>query len=208
MGLSAVRPQVRGGEPHRANEGKEKVIQVDNTADISQRLREALLLLEGGAQPEPNDDQPVRRQGKGTTEAWEFFKEMRHLEQEELWVIALNNALEVLGLVKLYRGNASSAIIRPAEVFKEAVRLGATSVAMAHNHPGGDPRPSTEDIEITRVVAAAGKILDIPLLDHLVIGRQSYTSIIGQRLVDISGQNKAQKMASNQKRPWTQRIEL
>ncbi len=181
---------------------------MDNTANISRRLREVLLLLEGGSPLEPNDDQQVRRQVKGTTEAWEFFNDMRHLEQEELWVIALNNALEVLGLVKLYRGNASSAIIRPAEVFREAVRLGATSVAMAHNHPAGDPRPSTEDLEITKVVAAAGKILDIPLLDHLVIGRQSYTSIIGQRLVDIAGQAKTQKMASAQKRPWTQRIEL
>lgn len=181
---------------------------MENTADISQRLREALLLLEGGSQQEPNDEQPVLRHVKGTAEAWEFFKEMRHLEQEELWVISLNNSLEVLGLVKLYRGNASSAIVRPAEVFREAVRLGATSVAMAHNHSGGDPRPSTEDLEITRVVAAAGKILDIPLLDHLVIGRQSYTSIMGQRLVDITGQNKPQKMASAQKRPWTQRIEL
>ncbi|MDA8186963.1 MAG: JAB domain-containing protein [Dehalococcoidales bacterium] len=179
-----------------------------NTADISQRLREALLLLESGSQQEPNDEQPMRRQVKGTDEAWEFFKEMRHLEQEELWVIALNNSLEVLDLVKLYRGNASSAIVRPAEVFREAVRLGATSVAMAHNHPAGDPRPSAEDLEITRVVAAAGKILDIPLLDHLVIARQSYTSIIGQHLVDITGQNKAQKTASTQKRPWTQRIEL
>lgn len=180
---------------------------MDNTADISHHLWEALLLLERGSQPEPNDDQPARRQVKGTTEAWEFFKEMRHLEQEELWVIALNNALEVLGLVKLYRGNASSAIVRPAEVFREAVRLGATSVAMAHNHPAGDPRPSTEDLEITRVVAA-GKILDIPLLDHLVIGRQGYTSIIGQRLVDTSGQNRTSKMASTQRRPWTKRIEL
>lgn len=179
-----------------------------NTADISQRLREALLLLEGSSLPEPNDEPPVRRQVKGTAEAWEFFKDMRRLEQEELWVIALNNSLEVLGLVKLYRGNASSAIVRPAEIFREAVRLGATSVAMAHNHPAGDPRPSTEDLEITRVVAAAGRILDIPLLDHLVIGRQSYTSIIGQRLVDITGQNKAHKTASTQKRPWTQRIEL
>jgi len=181
---------------------------MDNTADISQRLREALLLLEAGSQQEPNDDAPMRCQVKGTAEAWEFFKEMSHLEQEELWVIALNNSLEVLGLVKLYRGNASSAIVRPAEVFREAVRLGATSIAIAHNHPGGDPRPSTEDLEITRVVVAAGKILDIPLLDHLVIGRQSYTSIIGQRLVDISSKDRAQRMASTQSRPWTQRIEL
>ena len=179
-----------------------------NAADISQHLREALLLLEGGAQEEPDGDQLVRRQVKGSAEAWEFFKEMRHLEQEELWVIALNNSLEVLGLVKLYRGNASSAIIRPAEVFREPVRLGATSVAIAHNHPAGDPRPSAEDLEITKVVAGAGKILDIPLLDHLVIGRQTYTSIIGQRLVDIGEQNKARKAASTQKRPWTQRIEL
>ena len=150
----------------------------------------------------------TRRRVAGSREAWEVFKQMRHLEQEELWVMLLNNVLELLGLVKLYRGNAVSAVIRPAEVFREAVRLGATSVAIAHNHPSGDPRPSTEDLESTRAIAAAGRILDIPLLDHLVIGRLGYTSIIGQRLVDIAGQSKAQKMASTQKRPWTQRIEL
>ncbi|HLC29233.1 MAG TPA: JAB domain-containing protein [Dehalococcoidia bacterium] len=181
---------------------------MENTSDVSQHLRKALLLLEGHPHQEPEHSQSARRHIKGTAQAWEFFKEMGDLEQEELWVIALNNSLEIVGFVKLYRGNATLAVVRPAEVFREAVRLGATAIAIAHNHPGGDPRPSSQDLEVTRAVGAAGRILDIPLLDHLVIGRQGYTSIMGQCLTDTEGQKRTVSASPTQDRSWVERIEL
>ncbi len=177
-------------------------------ASISQHLREALTLLEGQSDSESEEHPLARRRINSADKAWEVFKEMRRLEQEELWVLALNNALDLFGLVKLYRGNATSAIVRPAEVFREAVRLGATGVIIAHNHPAGDPRPSIEDIETTKAVAMAGKILDIQLLDHLVIGRQSYTPIMRDCPESIKGWKKPQEATTGPKARWVERLEL
>lgn len=175
---------------------------------VSQHLRQALLLLEGQSLPGPEDGLQARRVVRSTSEAGEVFKEMSTLEQEELWVIALNNANELLGLVKVYRGNASSAIVRPAEVFREAVRLGATAIVIAHNHPSSDLRPTLEDIQTTRVIAGAGSILDIPLLDHLIIGRQGHSSIIKHSLADPGDPRTPPETAPEQRVAWLERIEL
>lgn len=74
----------------------------------------------------------------------------------------------------MYEGNLTSSIVRPAEVFKEAIRENAASIIVVHNHPSGDPTPSQDDARVTREIVAAGKVLDIDVLDHLVIGDQSH----------------------------------
>ena len=96
--------------------------------------------------------------------------EMAALEQEHLRVLLLNTKNQVLRTEEVYVGNVNSSIVRPAEVFRQAVRDNAPSIIIVHNHPSGDPTPSPEDVNITRELVAAGKLLSIELLDHLVIG--------------------------------------
>jgi DNA repair protein RadC len=96
--------------------------------------------------------------------------EMAALDQEHLKVLLLNTKNEVLSIQEIYVGNVNSSIVRAAEVFRPAVRDNAPNIIMVHNHPSGDPTPSPEDVSITRELVAAGKLLRIDLLDHLVIG--------------------------------------
>ena len=96
--------------------------------------------------------------------------EMAALEQEHLRVLLLNTKNQVLRTEEVYVGNVNSSIVRPAEVFRPAVRDNAPSIIIVHNHPSGDPTPSPEDVNITRELVAVGKLLSIELLDHLVIG--------------------------------------
>lgn len=103
--------------------------------------------------------------------------EMSALEQEELRVILLDNRNRVLSINKVYQGSVNSSQIRVGEVFKQAVRSNATSIIVTHNHPSGDPTPSPEDVSVTRSIVQAGKLLDIEVLDHLVIGRGKFVSL-------------------------------
>ncbi len=96
--------------------------------------------------------------------------EMSLLDQEHLRVLVLNTKNEVLGIHEIYVGNVNSSVVRPAEVFRAAMRENAPSIIMVHNHPSGDPTPSDEDVSITGDLVSAGKLLGIELLDHLVIG--------------------------------------
>lgn len=103
--------------------------------------------------------------------------DMGVLEQEEVRTLALDTRNRVIGAAMIYRGSLNAASMRIAEVFKDAIRLNASAVIVAHNHPSGDPSPSAEDIRVTKQLAAAGKLLDIDLLDHLVIGQNRYVSL-------------------------------
>ena len=99
--------------------------------------------------------------------------DMALLEKEELRVILLDTKNHVLGVTTVYVGNVNSSIIRVAEVFQEAVRVMAPSIIVAHNHPSGDPSPSPEDVRVTERIVEAGKLIDIDVLDHLIIGKPS-----------------------------------
>jgi DNA repair protein RadC len=96
--------------------------------------------------------------------------EMAAFDQEHLRVVLLNTKNEVLSIQEIYIGNVNSSVVRPGEVLRPAVRDNAPSVIVVHNHPSGDPTPSPEDIAITRELFAAGKLMGIELLDHLVVG--------------------------------------
>ncbi len=102
---------------------------------------------------------------------------MAHLEREELRVVLLTTKNTVIAMVTVYVGNLAGSSVRVGEVFREAVRRQAASVVVAHNHPSGDPAPSPEDLRITGDLAQAGRLLDIELLDHLVIGQGRWVSL-------------------------------
>lgn len=103
--------------------------------------------------------------------------EMSHLDQEHLRTVLLDTKNRVQQVATIYVGSVNSAQIRVGEVFKAAVRQNSTALIVAHNHPSGDPTPSPEDVLITRQIVDAGKLLDIDVLDHLVIGRGRYVSM-------------------------------
>jgi len=102
---------------------------------------------------------------------------MGHLEREELRSILLNTKNTVTGMVTVYAGNLAGSSVRVGEVFREAVRRQSAAMVVVHNHPSGDPSPSAEDLRITRELAEAGRLLDIELLDHLVIGHGQWVSL-------------------------------
>lgn len=108
--------------------------------------------------------------------------EMELLPQEELRLLCLDTKHHVLAAVTLYRGSVNSAPVRVAEVFREAVRRNATAIAVAHNHPSGDPAPSPDDITLTRALIEAGALMEVEVLDHLVFGRGRYVSMRERRL--------------------------
>jgi len=103
--------------------------------------------------------------------------EMSQLEQEILKVVLLNTKNQIIRIQTVYQGTLLSSTVRIAELFREPIRQNATSIIMVHNHPSGDPTPSPDDIRITAEVVKAGKLMDIELLDHLIIGHQRFLSL-------------------------------
>lgn len=103
--------------------------------------------------------------------------QMGRLEREELRVVILDTKNHVLRVTTVYQGNVSSSLVRVGELYRDAVRLNAASVILVHNHPSGDPSPSPDDLHLTAEALAAGRLLDISLLDHLVIGHDAYVSL-------------------------------
>jgi DNA repair protein RadC len=102
---------------------------------------------------------------------------MGRLEREELRVVILDTKNHVLRVSTVYQGNVSASLVRVGELFRDAVRLNAAGVILVHNHPSGDPTPSPDDMHLTAEALAAGRLLDIVLLDHLVIGHDAYVSL-------------------------------
>lgn len=103
--------------------------------------------------------------------------EMSFFDQEHLRVLLLNTKNDVLGVREVYIGNVDSAVVRVAEVLRPAIRENCPSIILAHNHPSGDPTPSPEDILVTRRIRTSAELMDIELLDHIIIGNQSFTSL-------------------------------
>lgn len=106
-----------------------------------------------------------------------FQPGMVALDHEQLRVAVLDTKHQLERLVTVYRGSVNSAQVRTAEIFKEAVRANAPAIAIAHNHPSGDPQPSADDISLTADLVSAADVLDIKLIDHLVIGDGRWVSL-------------------------------
>ena len=103
--------------------------------------------------------------------------QMGRLEREELRVVLLNTKNVVLRVTTVYQGNLSSSLVRVGELFRDAVRLNAAGLILVHNHPSGDPTPSPDDLHLTAEALAAGRLLDIQLLDHVIVGHDVWVSL-------------------------------
>ena len=106
-----------------------------------------------------------------------LIAEMAHLEQEHFRALYLDTRNRLLGSDTLYVGGLNTSHIRVCEVFREAVKRNCAALIVAHNHPSGDPTPSPEDVEVTRQLVAAGEMLGIEVLDHLIVGQQRFVSL-------------------------------
>ena len=109
--------------------------------------------------------------------------EMAPLAQEQLRVLLLNIKGKVVGQRTIYQGNVNSSMIRPAEVLRPAVMEAVPSIIICHNHPSGDPTPSSDDVSVTRQLKHAADLLDIDLIDHVIIGGERFVSLRDRNLM-------------------------
>ncbi|OEH84232.1 hypothetical protein BHU72_12575 [Desulfuribacillus stibiiarsenatis] len=106
-----------------------------------------------------------------------IMDELRHLQQEVFVTLYLNTKNQVLSHERITTGSLNSSIVHPREIFKGALKRSCASIICIHNHPSGDPSPSREDIEVTKRLVSAGEILGIEVLDHIIIGDNTYYSL-------------------------------
>lgn len=104
------------------------------------------------------------------------MEEMRYLDREQFRIVLLDAKNHVLGVKTVSVGSLSSSIVHPREIFKEAIARSSAAIILVHNHPSGDPTPSQEDLEVTRRLVEAGRLLGIEVLDHIVVGDNRYVS--------------------------------
>ena len=151
--------------------GKVKAIQIKCIAELSRRIAKAT----ASCQISLSDPASV---------ADYFMEDMRHEEQEQLVVLMLNTKNRIIKEKMLFKGTVNYSCISPREIFIEAVKAKAVHILLVHNHPSGDPTPSREDILMTRQVQEAGELLGITLLDHIIIGDNSFVSLREAQLLD------------------------
>ena len=138
------------------------------------RLKAALALARKALQ-ENNEERP--RIGNPEDAATLVQYEMSLLEKEQLRVLLLDTRSRLIDMVTLYHGSLNMTQVRVAEVFQPAIQRTARSILLVHNHPSRDPSPSPDDVALTRAVVEAGKLLDIEVLDHLIVGGNQYISL-------------------------------
>ncbi|MDO4512551.1 MAG: DNA repair protein RadC [Lachnospiraceae bacterium] len=113
---------------------------------------------------------------KPSTIAAYYMENLRHAKKEQAILLSLNSKCELLKETMLSLGTVNMSLVSPRELFLQALKDEASNVILIHNHPSGDPTPSKADYELTKQLMAAGELLRIPLLDHIIIGDQCYTS--------------------------------
>ncbi len=122
---------------------------------------------------------------KSSQEIFDYlYHSMRDLKKERFKVIYLNSQNQIIEIVDLFEGTVNSSVISPREVTEGAIKYNATSLIFVHNHPSGDPAPSQNDKDVTRDLVYAGAIMRIRVLDHIIIGNNTYFSFAGEGLME------------------------
>src|SRR2546421_8337214 len=149
---------------------KAKAAQVQALLEVSQRL----------THPSPTEQYTIQSPADA---AMLVRPEMEFLDHEELRVLVLDTKNRVVTNTLMYKGTVNSSVLRAGEIFRPAVARKCPNVIVCHNHPSGDPTPSPEDIAVTEQLIEAGKVLDIELVDHLVIGHNNRFISLKERLL-------------------------
>lgn len=118
----------------------------------------------------------IIRSPEDVVQVGKSFMRIHEETEEYMYMICLNTKNRVIGVFEISHGNVNSSIVGTREVFQKALLANAVSIILMHNHPSGDPSPSKQDIEITRRLSEAGKLIGIEVLDHIIIGDR-YTSL-------------------------------
>lgn len=105
-----------------------------------------------------------------------LIERVRQLDQEAFYVVALDAQSQVRAVHEVTRGTLNSSLVHPREVFRAAILAGAAGIILVHNHPSGDPTPSADDRAVTRQIVDAGRLLDVPCYDHVVLAGERYVS--------------------------------
>ena len=112
-----------------------------------------------------------------------FIPQLKHQEQEICMVMLLNSQQKLITTREISRGSLTKSILHPREVFKTAIKASAASIILSHNHPSGETEPSENDLNLTRKMIEAGKLIGIPVLDHIIIGGNNYLSMKEENLI-------------------------
>lgn len=133
----------------------------------------ALALGQRASMLQPEDRPVIKR----ATDAARILADMGHLTQEQVRVMLLDSQRRVTHIHTVYIGTVNMSVLRVSELYREAIVRNSPALILAHNHPSGDTTPSPEDIDLTRAMLAAGELLDIQLIDHLIIGQTGWHSL-------------------------------
>ena len=114
---------------------------------------------------------------------YQLFRDMRHETKEEFLALHLDGKNRIICFDRVSVGTLNQSLVHPRELMKAAVASSAAAIILIHNHPTGDPTPSREDIHITKRLREAGDILGIKILDHVIIGYETFTSFVSQGLM-------------------------
>src|SRR5579884_2409302 len=143
--------------------GRGKAARVVAALELGRRL---------AAEAEPP---PERIRGPGDVRRW-YAPRLRDLAVEEFHVLALGTQSQVLADLLITRGLLNSSLVHPREVFRAAIAEAAAGIIVVHNHPSGDPTPSADDRAVTRQLVEAGRLLDLPVYDHVIVAGDGYLS--------------------------------
>lgn len=135
-----------------------------------------LAALELGVRTTREERPPVHRIREPEDVVRLFSGRLRDLQVEEFHLLALDSQSQVLREVLVTRGLLNSSLVHPREVFRAAIAEAAAGIIVVHNHPSGDPTPSAEDRSVTQQLVAAGRLLDLPLYDHVIIAGDRFVS--------------------------------
>ena len=119
--------------------------------------------------------QPVKIHGPVNVQRL-LIDRVKQLDQEVFYCVCIDAQSQVRAIHEVTRGTLTSSLVHPREVFRAAILAGAASIIVAHNHPSGDPTPSGDDRAVTRQVVDAGRLLDVPVVDHVILAGDRYLS--------------------------------
>lgn len=143
--------------------GPTKITQILASVELARRLMTF-----------PTEERPIIQRAE---DAIALLMDMQHLTQEHVRILLLDSARRLVAIQTVYIGTVNSTVLRIAEIFREAITRNCPALLIAHNHPGGQATPSPEDIDLTQNLVMAGKLLDIQVMDHLIIGERDWVSL-------------------------------
>ena len=166
--------------------GRSTITQLKKTKGIGNAKAISILAaLELGRRKQfASNEAPVQIQSSEDAYHW-LLQELSNLQHEEFWVILLNAGHKVIRKIQVSSGGINKTVVDPRILFREAITEGAASIILAHNHPSGRLQPSQADINLTKKLYEAGKLVDILVLDHLIISKSGYMSFSDSGLMIV-----------------------